>query len=215
MYCQSARSYEMNGEARLRTQVEPNTLRLGLASEHLSRLLLLVVCFADATPSQDPETMADLRNFQTAGFVDDISHWSKVLQLFFSSENEMQKLQKKTHNSTSKVRNNASFQLYAPGDDKTGNLSALLKTADSCAGLAKECVLMALTNHSFTWKDAFPLCCLSGFWIPVTGKLFVKPLALEDMRCLGLESISGLGSFLAAESSGNNDLDRLRGGAYI
>ena len=63
--------------------------------------------------------------------------------------------------------------------------------------------------------NAFPLCCLSGFLIPVTGKLYVKLLALEEMRCLGLESISGLGSFLAAESSGNNGLDRLRGGAYI
>ena len=43
--------------------------------------------------------MADLRrNFQTSGFVDDTSHWSKVLQLFFSSENEMQKLEQKTHN---------------------------------------------------------------------------------------------------------------------
>ena len=35
------------------------------------------------------------------------------------------------------------------------------------------------------------------------------------MRCLGLESVSGSGSFLAAETSGNNGLDRLRGGAYI
>ena len=110
---------------------------------------------------------------------------------------------------------NASFQLYAPEDDKTGNMSALLKPADSCAGLAKKCVLVALTNHLFTWKNAFPLCCLSGFLIPVTGKLHVKLLALEDMRCLGLESVSGSGSFLAAETSGNNGLDRLRGGAYI
>ena len=127
----------------------------------------------------------------------------------------MQKLQKKTHNVLSKMRNNASFQLYAPEDDKTGNMSALLGPADSCAGLAKKCVLVALTNHSFTWKDAFPLCCLARFWIPVTGKLYVKLLALEDVRCLGLESISGLGSFLAAESSGNNGLDRMCGGAYI
>ena len=43
----------------------------------------------------------------------------------------------------------------------------------------------------------------------------MKLLALEDVRCLGLESISGLGSFFAAESSGNSGLDRLRGGAYI
>ena len=138
----------MNGEARRRTQ-------FGLASEHLSRLLLLVVCFSDATPSQDPETKADLRNFQTLGFVDDTSHRSKVLQLFFfSSENEMQMPQMKTHN--------------------------------------KKSVLMA-----------------------VTGKFYVKLLAFEDKRSLGLESISGLGSFLAAKSSGNNGLDRLRGGAYI
>ena len=153
----------MNGEARLRTQFEPNTLRLGLASEHFSRLLLLVVCFVDATPSPDPETVADLRNFQTPGFVDETSHWSEVLQLFFSPENDLQKLQKKTDNITSKMRNNASFPLHAPEDDKTGKLSALLKPADSCVALTKECVLMALTNHSFTWKDAFPLCCLSGF----------------------------------------------------
>ena len=85
--------------------------------------------------SQDPETMADLRKFQTLGFVDDTSHRSKVLQLFFSSESGMQKLQK-THNITSKMRNNASFQLYAPEDDETGNLSTHLKPADSCAGLA-------------------------------------------------------------------------------
>ena len=84
MCYQSARSYEMNGEARLRTQFAPKTLRLGLASEHLSRLLLLIVCFADATPSQDPDTMADLRNFQTAGFVDDIAleQGSATLLLF-------------------------------------------------------------------------------------------------------------------------------------
>ena len=43
---------------------------------------------------QDPETMA-------ARFVDDTSQWSKVLQFFFSSESEMQKLQKKTHSITS------------------------------------------------------------------------------------------------------------------
>ena len=99
--------------------------------------------------SQYPETMADLRKFQTLGFVDDTSHRSKVLQLFFSSGSEMQKLQK-THNITSKMRNNALFQLYAPEDDKTGNLSTLLKLADSCAGLATECVLMAVSNHSVT-----------------------------------------------------------------
>ena len=145
-----------------------------------------------------------------------LSHWSKVLQLFFSSESEMQKLQRKTHNITSKMCNNGSFQLYALEDDKTGNLGTLLKPADSCAGLAHKCVLVALTHHSFTWdKNAFPLCCLSGFLIPVTGKFHVKLLALEDMRCLGLESIPGLGSFLAAESFGNNGLDRLREGAYI
>ena len=130
------------------------------------------------------------------GFVDDTSHWSKVLQLFFSSENEMQKLQTKTHSITSKMRDNASFQLYAPEDDKTGNLSALLNPADSCVALAKRCVVMALTNHSFTWKNAFPLCYLSGFLKPVTGKLHVELPALKDMRCLGLESISGLGAFL-------------------
>ena len=32
----------------------------------------------------------------------------------------MQKLENKTHNITSKIRNNTSFQLYAPEDDKTG-----------------------------------------------------------------------------------------------
>ena len=105
----------------------------------------------------------NLRNFQTPRFVDYTSYWSKVLQLFFSSESEMQKLQKKTHNITSKMRNNASFQWYAPEDDKTGNMGTLLKPADSCAGLAKKYVLMALTNHSLTWdKNAFPLCCFSG-----------------------------------------------------
>ena len=35
------------------------------------------------------------------------------------------------------------------------------------------------------------------------------------MRCFGLESISWLGSFLAAESYGTSGLDRLLGGAYI
>ena len=124
--------------------------------------------------------MADLRNFQTPGFVDDTSHWSKGLQLFFSSENDLQKLQKKTHNTTSKMRDNASFQLHAREDDKTGNLSALLKPADSCVALTKKCVLMALTNHSFTWKNAFPLCYHSGFLIPVTGKLHVELPALRD-----------------------------------
>ena len=62
--------------------------------------------------------MADLRNLETPWFVGDTSHWSKVLQLFFSSESKMQKLQKKTRNITSKMRNNESFQLYAPEDDK-------------------------------------------------------------------------------------------------
>ena len=104
---------------------------------------------ANATPSQDSETAADLRNFQTSGFVDDASHWSKVLQLFFSSENEMQKHQKKTHNVLSKMRNNASFQLYAPEDDKTGNMSALLKPADSC----DECVVMSVLK---TCNQSFP-----------------------------------------------------------
>ena len=97
--------------------------------------------------------MADLRNFQTPRFVDGTSHMSKVVQLF-SSEREMQKTQKKTH----KMRN------PAPEDDKTGNMSTLLKPADSCGGLVKMCALVALTNHSFTWDtNAFPLCCLSGF----------------------------------------------------
>ena len=49
----------------------------------------------------------------------------------------------------------------------------------------------------------------------MTRKPHVKLRVMEDMRCLGLGSISGLGSFLAAENSGNNGLDRLRGGAYI
>ena len=155
--------------------------------------------------SQNAETMSDLRNFLEL---------EQVLQLFFSSECEMQKLQKKTHNISSKMRNNASFQLYAPEDDKTGNMSTLLEPADSYAVLAKKCVLMPLTNHSFTWdKNAFPLCCLSGFLTPFTGKFYLKLLALEDMRCLGLEST--LGSFFAAERCGTSGLDRLRGGAYI
>ena len=51
--------------------------------------------------------------------------------------------------------------------------------------------------------------------MPATGKFHVKLLALEDMRCLGLESIWGLGSFLAAESSAKTGLDSLCGIAYI
>ena len=43
----------------------------------------------------------------------------------------------------------------------------------------------------------------------------MKLRALEDMRCLGLESISGLGSSLAAERFGINGLHRMFGGAYI
>ena len=53
------------------------------------------------------------------------------------------------------------------------------------------------------------------FSTAITGKFYVKLLALKDMRCLGLESISGLGSFLTAESCGTSGLDRLREGAYI
>ena len=105
--------------------------------------------------------MADLRNFSTPGLVDGTSHLGMVLQLFFSSESKMQKLQKKTQNIASKMCNNASFQLCAPEDffDTTGNTSTLLKPADGCAVLAKKCVPMALTNHSITWiKNAFPLC---------------------------------------------------------
>ena len=75
---------------------------------------------------------------------------------------------------------------------------------------------MAVTNHSFTWdENAFPLCCLSVFLTPITGKFHVKLLALEDMRCLGFGLILVLGSFLAAESYGTSGLDHLRGGAYI
>ena len=69
--------------------------------------------------------MADLQNFQTPA---------------------MQKLHKKTLNITSNMRNNASLQLCAPGNDKTGNLSTLVMPTDSCA------LLMALSKHSFTWN---------------------------------------------------------------
>ena len=48
MHTQSVRSYEMNGEAWVRTQFQ-NTLRFWLASGHLPGLLLLIVCFSDAT----------------------------------------------------------------------------------------------------------------------------------------------------------------------
>ena len=127
----------------LHTHLASNVMRLRtrfcLASGHLPRLLLIVVCFSDGTP-QDSEH-ADQRNFQTPGFVDDTSHWSKVLQLFFSSESEMQKLQKKTHNIAS----------TAPEDDITGNTSTLVKPADSCAAWPKS-----------AWdKNAFPLGCFS------------------------------------------------------
>ena len=140
------------------------TPRFRLTSEDFPHLLLLVVCISDATLSQDPETIAVLRNFQTPLFVDDTSHWSKVLQLFISSESEMQMLQEKTHDSTSKMRNHSSFQLYAPEDEKTGNLSTPLEPADTCAGLAQNCVL--------TWdKDAFPLCCFSGVFDSSDGEV--------------------------------------------
>ena len=49
----------------------------------------------------------------------------------------------------------------------------------------------------------------------MTGKPHVKLRVMEDMRCLEFESISGLGSSLAAESFGTNGLDRMCGGVYI
>ena len=53
-------------------------------------------------------------------------------------------------------------------------------------------------------QERFPaLLPFQCFWHFMTGKPHVKLRALEDMRCLGLESISGLGSSLAAESSGD------------
>ena len=77
------------------------------------------------------------------------------------------------------MRNSASLQLYALEDDMTGDMSTPLKPAD---------VRMALTNHSVTWdKNAFPLCCLSVLLTAITGTFYVKLLALEDMRSLGLE----------------------------
>ena len=157
-----------------------------------------------------------MQNFQTVGFVDDTPHVSKILRSFLFSPCEMQKIPKQTHNITSKMRNNVSFQLYAPEDEKIGNLSTLLKPTDSCAGLAQKCVLMALSNHSCKWdKNAIPHCCSSFFLTPTTGKFYVELLTLEDMRCFGLKSISGLGSFFATESSGDSGCDRLRGAAYI
>ena len=122
----------------------------------------------------------------------------------------MQKLQKEDAQHYFEDAQQRVFELYAPEDDKTGNLSTLLKPADSCAGMAKKCVLMALTNHSFAWdNNAFPFCCLSGFLTPATVKVLRETSGLGGHAVFGLESISGLGSFLAAESSGNSGVDRL------
>ena len=188
--------------------------RFWLASEHLPRLLFVCCLHFRVQLSQDPETLTDLRSFRSPRFVDNTSHWSKILQLF-SSESDMQKLQKKTHNIFEDAQQRVIPVVRARGRQDWKLESTVLKPADSRVGLARRCGRMAF-SHSFTWdKNALPLCCLSGFLIPVTGKFNVKLLALEDMRCLGLESISGLGSFHVAGSSGNIGLDRMRGGAYI
>ena len=108
--------------------------------------------------------MADWRNFQTPGLVDDTLHWSKVLQLFFSSENEMQKLEKKTQNIASKMRKQRVISVVWARGRQDGKLERASEASGQLRGLGQKCVLMALTSHSFTWdKNAFPLCCFSGF----------------------------------------------------
>ena len=107
----------------------------------------------------------------------------------------MPKLQKKTHNITSKMRNNASFPVVRARGRQDGKLEHASEASGQLRGLGQPVRAHGLDQRD---KNAFPLCCLSGFLTPVTGKFCVKLLALEDMRCLGLESISGLGSFLEA-----------------
>ena len=76
---------------------------------------------------------------------------------------------------------------------------------------------VAWTNHSFTWdKDAFSLCCFSGVFDSSDGEVPRETSGFGGhVVCFGLKLISVLGSFFAAESSGNSGLDLLRGGAYI
>ena len=77
---------------------------------------------------------------------------------------------------------------------------------------------MALSNHSFpVGQERRPALLLFVFFATsITVKFHVKLLALEDMLCLGLESISELFFFFfAAESAGNSGLDRLCGATYI
>ena len=79
--------------------------RFWLASEHLARLLAFACLLFGCKLSQTCGTSRLLGSLTTR-------------PRFFSSESEMQKIQKKTHNINSKMRNNASFQQCAPEDNR-------------------------------------------------------------------------------------------------
>ena len=168
---------------------------------------------------EETQPAPDIGTFVEPGVVDIAtpSHEvAKILNRLLTLQDEVDKLHKKTHNLTSKMRSRASFQLYTPVGKDTVQIGAPLTATASCEELAKKPILMAMDHHSFTWdRNANPLCCLSGFLVPVQGKFFVKLLAIADLRNMGLESISGLGSFLAANASGGAGLGELKGTTYV
>ena len=129
MHCQSARRYEMNGEAWLRTQFEPKHCGLGWRlSTSRACFCLLFALRMQLLPRTQRLWQTCETSIQTPGFFGDTTHWSKVLQLFFSSENEMKKLQKKTHNITLKMRKNI------PVARARGQQDGILERASEASG---------------------------------------------------------------------------------
>ena len=64
-------------------------------------------------------------------------------------------------------------------------------------------------------QERFPALLFFGVFDTRNGQVLRETSGLGEHVCLGLESIPGFDSFLAAESCGASGSDRLRGGAYI
>ena len=140
--------------------------------------------------SQDPETTEELRNFP-------LERGFSTLLLFCKRDAEDPKEDAQHYFEDAQQR---VIPVVRARGRQYGKLRHASETSGQLRGLGQQLRAHDLDQPLVhVGQERLPaLLPLVVFLTPITGKFYVKLLALEDMRCLGLESISGLGSFLLA-----------------
>ena len=159
--------------------------------------------------------MADLRNLETPRFVDDTSHWSKVLHLFFSSENEMHKLQKKTRNITSKMRKQRVIPVLRARGRQDGELEHASEASEQLRGLGQKVRAHGIDQPLVhVGQERFPALLPFGFFFDIHyGKVLRETSGFGGHAVFGTRVDFGAGFFLRGRKLCG--LDCLRGGPYI